>query len=87
MKLDLVTYSADMDLADEKLLEAMIEQQKQKLLALARRLEPDLTQEDLLQPHNHPRIAAHPDFNFEDGILAGYLAALAALRAQRRSTS
>lgn len=27
--------------------------------------------------------AAHPDFNFEDGILAGYLAALAALRAQR----
>ena len=68
---------------DEKLLETMIERQRQKLLALARRIVPGLTSEDLLQPHTHPSIAAHPDFNFEDGILAGYLAALAALRAQR----
>jgi hypothetical protein len=71
----------------EDLLEAMSQQQRQKLLALARRLVPELTAEDLLQPHNHPTIAAHPDFNFEDGILAGYLAALAALRAQRTKTS
>lgn len=71
-------------LQDEKVLERMIEDQRRKLLALARRLVPDLTPEDLLQPHNHPSIAAHPDFNFEDGILAGYLAALAALRAQRQ---
>jgi hypothetical protein len=70
---------------DEALLETMIERQRGKLLALARRIVPDLTPEDLLQPHNHPLIAAHPDFNFEDGILAGYLAALTALRAQRRS--
>ncbi len=68
---------------DEALLEAMIEHQRLKLLALARRLVPELTSEDLLQPHNHPLIAAHPDFNFEDGILAGYLAVLAALRARR----
>jgi hypothetical protein len=72
------------DPQDEKLLETMIEHQRQKLLALARRIVPDLTPEDLLQPHNHPLIAAHPDFNFEDGILAGYLAALTALRAQRQ---
>ena len=72
---------------DEKLLEAMIERQRQKLLALARRIVPGLTQEDLLQPHDHAGLAAHPDFNFEDGILAGYLAALAALRAQRAKTS
>ena len=72
------------DPQDEKLLETMIERQRQKLLALARRIVPALTPEDLLQPHNHPSIAAHPDFNFEDGILAGYLAALAALRAQRQ---
>jgi hypothetical protein len=75
------------DLTDEKLLEAMIESQQKKLLALARRIVPELTQEDLLQPHNHAGLAAHPDFNFEDGILAGYLAALAALRAQRAKTS
>lgn len=76
-----------MDLTDEKLLEAMIESQQKKLLALARRIVPELTGEDLLQPHNHAGLAAHPDFNFEDGILAGYLAALAALRAQRAKTS
>ncbi|MGH9398990.1 MAG: hypothetical protein ACRD00_01380 [Thermoanaerobaculia bacterium] len=68
---------------EERLLEAMIEAQRRKLLELARRIVPELTGEDLLQPHNHAAIAAHPDFNFEDGILAGYLAALAALRAQR----
>ena len=72
-----------MSLADEELLERLVAQQREKLLQLSRRIVPELTSEDLLQPHNHPLIAAHPDFNFEDGILAGYLAALAALRAQR----
>jgi hypothetical protein len=70
----------DLDL----LLERMIADQRQRLLALARRLEPDLGPDDLLQPHDHPRLAASPDFNFEDGILAGYLAFRAAVRASRR---
>jgi hypothetical protein len=67
----------------EPLLDEMIESQRARLLAIARRIEPDLTPEDLLQPHNHPRIAGSPEFNFEDGILAGYLAIRAALRANR----
>ena len=67
----------------EQLLEEMISAQRQRLLALARRLEPGLGPDDLLQPHDHPSIAASPDFNFEDGILAGYLAFRAALRASR----
>ncbi|HEX9287245.1 MAG TPA: hypothetical protein VF999_08270 [Thermoanaerobaculia bacterium] len=67
----------------EQLLEEMISAQRQRLLALARRLEPRLGPDDLLQPHDHPSIAASPDFNFEDGILAGYLAFRAALRASR----
>jgi hypothetical protein len=70
----------DLDL----LLERMIADQRHRLLALARRLEPDVGPDDLLQPHDHPRLAASPDFNFEDGILAGYLAFRAALRASRR---
>jgi hypothetical protein len=70
----------DLDL----LLDRMIADQRQRLLALARRLEPDVGPDDLLQPHDHPRLAASPDFNFEDGILAGYLAFRAALRASRR---
>jgi hypothetical protein len=62
----------------------MIADQRQRLLALARRLEPEVGPDDLLQPHDHPRLAASPDFNFEDGILPGYLAFRAALRASRR---
>jgi hypothetical protein len=65
------------------LLAEMIDAQRARLLDLARRLEPSLTAEDLLQPHNHPRLAASPEFHFEDGILAGYLAIRAALRARR----
>jgi hypothetical protein len=38
----------------------------------------------VLQPHDYPALAASPDFNFEDGILAGYLALRAALRASRQ---
>ena len=67
----------------DKLLDEMIESQRVRLLALARRVLPGLTPEDLLQPHNHPTLSANPDFNFEDGILAGYLAVRAALRASR----
>lgn len=67
----------------ERLLEEMIAAQRERLLALARRLGPELGPDDLLQPHDHPALAASPDFNFEDGILAGYLALRAALRANR----
>jgi hypothetical protein len=75
--------TGDEDGVDE-LLGQMIAEQRRRLLALARRLEPNLGPDDLLQPHDHPRLAASPDFNFEDGILAGYLAFRAALRASRR---
>jgi hypothetical protein len=68
----------------ERLLDEMIAEQRRRLVALAQRLAPGLGPDDLLQPHDHPELAASPDFNFEDGILAGYLAFRAALRASRR---
>jgi hypothetical protein len=67
----------------EYLLEEMIRAQRERTLALARRLVPGIGPDDLLQPHDHPAIAASPHFNFEDGILAGYLAFRAAFRASR----
>jgi hypothetical protein len=67
----------------ERLLDEMINAQRLRLLEIARRIDPGLSPEDLLQPHDHPKISIHPDFNFEDGILAGYLAIRAALRASR----
>ena len=67
----------------DRFLDEMIAAQRQRVVDLARRLEPGLPPDDLLQPHDHPLLAASPDFNFEDGILAGYLAVRAALRASR----
>lgn len=61
----------------------MISSQRTRLVELARRIAPRLSEDDLMQPHDHDEIASHPDFQFEDGILAGYLAVRAALRANR----
>jgi hypothetical protein len=61
----------------------MIAAQRKRVTELARRIEPTLGPDDLLQPHDHPALATSPDFNFEDGVLAGYLAVRAALRASR----
>lgn len=68
----------------ERLLDEMIATQRDRLTELARRIEPSLGPDDLLQPHDHPALAASADFNFEDGVLAGYLALRAALRAIRQ---
>ncbi len=67
-----------------ELIGAMVAQQEAKLLALGRRLVPHLTAEDLLQPHDFTALRESPEFNYEDGILAGLRAAVAALRAASR---
>lgn len=68
----------------ERLLDEMIATQRERLADLAHRIEPSLGPDDLLQPHDHPALATSADFNFEDGVLAGYLALRAALRAIRQ---
>jgi hypothetical protein len=70
--------------AVERLLEEMIVQQERKVLALARRLVPHVTPEDLRNAQDFAPLVASADFNYEDGILAGLQAALMAVRAARR---
>jgi hypothetical protein len=65
------------------ILEELISEQRKKIATLARRIDPALVEDDLLQPHDHPRLASHPGFQFEDGILSGLLSARAALRSRR----
>ncbi|MEP6768523.1 MAG: hypothetical protein ABJC61_07640 [Acidobacteriota bacterium] len=65
------------------LVDEMIESQRVRLMEIARRIDPTLSADDLMQPHDHPKVAVNSDFQFEDGILAGYLAVRAALRARR----
>ena len=62
-------------------LDAMADQQRAKVLSVARRVVPHLTAEDVLNPHDFDELRSSPEFHYEDGILAGILAAEAALRA------
>ena len=68
----------------ERLLEEMIAQQRARVLLHARRLNPKLTDDDVQQPHDFPELAGSAEWNYEDGILAGYLAVQAAMRASFR---
>ena len=67
----------------ERLLGDMATQQEAKVLALARRIIPNLTAEDLRNPHDFAPLVESADFNYEDGILAGLRAAAIAVRAAR----
>lgn len=66
-----------------ELLEAMEEVQRLKVIDLARRLKPDLTAEDIRNPHDFPDLD-DPDWHFEDGQLTGIQGVLFALRAMSR---
>ncbi|MFZ5470816.1 MAG: hypothetical protein ACOZIN_15430 [Myxococcota bacterium] len=66
----------------EALFEQMIGQQRAKVLRLAREAVPHIGPEDVLNPHDFPQLKAHPSFEFEDGLLAGLVAAQIALRAE-----
>ena len=63
-------------------LQEMIEFQREKLLKLAREILPDLTPEDLRNPQDFPELIKDPLFNYEDGLLAGYLAVQIAMRSR-----
>lgn len=60
-------------------LEAVEELQREKVLALARRLKPNLTLEDVQNPHDFPELD-DCDWHYEDGVLAGIQTARTALR-------
>lgn len=66
----------------DRLFTQMIAQQESKLLRMAREVVPDLTSEDLRNPHDFPALVRDPEFNYEDGQLAGLRAAHMAARAE-----
>ena len=64
----------------EVALARMIDDQRRKLLELACRLRPGLTADDIAQPHDYPELAENWHWNYEDGFLAGLIAAQLTLR-------
>lgn len=69
----------------DQLLNGMIQQQREKVLRLAREAIPHISPEDVMNPNDFPELKAHPSFDYEDGILAGLISAQIALRAELRN--
>ena len=64
-------------------LEEMVVAHRCKLLAMGRRIIPHLTEEDLLQPNDFVALEEHPEFRYQEGLIAGLHEAIACLRASR----
>ena len=64
------------------LYERMITQQQAKVLRLAREVVPNITPEELRNPHDFPKLKEHATFEFEDGLLSGLISARVALNAE-----
>jgi hypothetical protein len=75
--LDPVTVIRAMEVVEE-----LVAYQKRKVLELAQRIHPGLTEEDVRNIHDYPDVYGDPIFQFEDGQLAGFVAAQIALKAR-----
>ena len=58
----------------------MIDKQQQKVLQVANSILPNVTSEDIRNPQDFPALFNDAVFNYEDGILTGYLSMQMALR-------
>jgi hypothetical protein len=66
----------------DRLFVELIERQRNKVVAEARRRDPTLTDDDVEQPHDFTVLAEDPAWQYEDGLLAGFRAAHSAVRAE-----
>lgn len=66
----------------DEVIEELCAYQQRRVLEHARRLNPRVTADDIMNPIDIPELAASAEWNYEDGLLAGYRAAQAALRAR-----
>ena len=69
----------------EELIQELIEHQQAKVLKVAREIVPDATPEDIRNPQDFPDLVADTLFNYEDGILTGYLTLQTTLRKRSRT--
>lgn len=63
-------------------IEELITHQRKRVLEYAKRIRPGLTDEDLRNVHEFPEVYNDPGFQFEDGQLAGFVAAKIALKSR-----
>lgn len=65
-------------------LEKMVDLERKKLLTFAKRILPQLTYEDILQPQDYPELEENPEFRYLEGVCIGLETALAALYAMQK---
>ena len=70
--------------AIENMVNEIVESQRSQLLRLGRRIIPNLTPEDMLQPNDYPELEHDPSFRYEEGFLAGVQSVQMALAAIRK---
>ena len=68
-----------------QLFEEMVEHQQTKVLKIAREIIPGATPEDIRNPQDFPKLSTDSLFNYEDGILTGYLSMQTALRNRNKA--
>ncbi len=64
-------------------LEAMCSRERAKLLIFAKRILPQLTSDDILQPQDYPELEHSPEFRYAEGVCIGLETALSTLYAMR----
>ena len=71
-------------ISTEELIQELIQHQQSKVLKVAREIVPEATPEDIRNPQDFPKLVADTLYNYEDGILTGYLTLQTAFRKQIR---
>lgn len=80
-----LTKDADVDevlAAVEALFDELITSQQNRVNRYARSLIPNLTDEDILQPHDYPALDRDPRFQYEDGQVTAMRSMLLSFRAR-----
>lgn len=62
-------------------LEKMVDLERKKLLAFAKRILPHATHDDILQPQDHPELEESCEFRYREGVCIGLETALSTLYA------
>lgn len=71
-------------MAIENLLEEIRIMQEKALIEYARRIVPNLTSDDLLQPNDYPELENNPNFRYEEGIFSGIQSIQMAIRSLKQ---
>jgi hypothetical protein len=78
----------EMDLADfENLVKELVEQQKKTMLNAAKKIVPQVIQDDLMQPNDFIELENNPLFRYEEGVLAGIQTLQMAVRAIQNNSN